>query len=411
MYINSHETNHTTYSNLYIEHSEYENSEFEEYLGEDIHQLENKDLLKLKLLYGQILKYEDDNNFDAADKLWREFNNTLRIAGVAIVYQDFEDFLETIKPKLNKENYIQINTLYKEIETSTEYLDTSHVTDINLVEEKNKKIWEQIKYILKPLGYDLDEILNQIENEDIIIALYNVHDGNEIKYKPFNQHTIEDLSKEDIQKHKIIWERVKKILPQNCLKKIVSFAISTDGKAGEIAHIISLDQNNEKFRLAIDIKDSFAKDGTLAKELDKTIIHELGHILTLNDSQVTKNSLYNEFTYITDKGITKQNSYLNQFYNEFWENIYKEWEKADISQIDESGEDGLIKFYDNHIDEFVSEYASTNPEEDIAESFMSFIVEDKPVENNIATQKVLFFYRFKELLNLRKEIRSNLNNI
>ncbi len=46
-----------------------------------------------------------------------------------------------------------------------------------------------------------------------------------------------------------------------------------------------------------------------------------------------------------------------------------------------------------------------NPEEDIAESFLHFVWEDKPKGRTIAEQKILFFYDFDELIKIREEIR------
>jgi hypothetical protein len=50
----------------------------------------------------------------------------------------------------------------------------------------------------------------------------------------------------------------------------------------------------------------------------------------------------------------------------------------------------------------------TNPEEDIAESWSFFILSPKPAGNTIAEQKILFFYNYSELVQLRNEILNNL---
>lgn len=52
-------------------------------------------------------------------------------------------------------------------------------------------------------------------------------------------------------------------------------------------------------------------------------------------------------------------------------------------------------------------YASTNPEEDIVESFVDFVYFDKIEEpERIADQKVNFFYEFPKLVKIREHIRS-----
>ena len=52
----------------------------------------------------------------------------------------------------------------------------------------------------------------------------------------------------------------------------------------------------------------------------------------------------------------------------------------------------------------MTDYAATNPGEDIAESFTSFVMEPKPDGDTIAEEKVLFFYEYPELVQLRAEI-------
>ena len=58
--------------------------------------------------------------------------------------------------------------------------------------------------------------------------------------------------------------------------------------------------------------------------------------------------------------------------------------------------------------EFVTDYAPTSPAEDIAESWSFFVLKKKPASKTIANEKVLFFYEFPELVNLRSQIAHNL---
>lgn len=422
IWMNTQQINHIPYTNqenhLMKNTDELENSEayeipsFEEYLGEDINLLKDKEIKPLKDLYEKIVKNEKAEKFDKADALWEEFDNLLREMGITVAYKDFRNFVETIKDTLDEKDYDKINDIYENIEKSNEYLETLDEHDKQKIEKEEKKVeklWDEINKIIKPLGYDLDEILNHIENRNVLIALYDVKDG-KIKYKPINKHKIEELSKEDIKKHKELWGRVRKIIPKDYLGRIVAFEINTDGKEEVMAHVNSPDNSNKIWRLAVDIKDAFDKNGKLVKEIDETLIHEFGHILTLNDSQMMKERNENSFAYTTDEGTTKKDAYLNKFYNRFWKDINKEWKEATEVESDENGENqALIDFYEKHKNEFVSEYASTNPEEDIAESFMQFVVQDKPKGKTVADKKILFFYEFKELVKMREVMKLNLN--
>jgi hypothetical protein len=60
----------------------------------------------------------------------------------------------------------------------------------------------------------------------------------------------------------------------------------------------------------------------------------------------------------------------------------------------------------------VTEYAASNPSEDLAESFTAFVLQEKPTKSTVgfihSDQKILFFYDFPELVEIRDFIRSNL---
>jgi hypothetical protein len=60
----------------------------------------------------------------------------------------------------------------------------------------------------------------------------------------------------------------------------------------------------------------------------------------------------------------------------------------------------------------VTEYAASNPDEDFAESFTVFVLKEKPTKPTVnfihKDQKILFFYDFPELVEMRDFIRSNL---
>jgi hypothetical protein len=101
---------------------------------------------------------------------------------------------------------------------------------------------------------------------------------------------------------------------------------------------------------------------------------------------------------------------MNAFGNRFWTGeIYESWiETFLMTYNDPAGyRAALDEFYARHRDQFVSPYAATNPREDIAESWTEFILKPRPSRTSVADQKVLFFYEFPELVQLRSEIISN----
>ncbi|WP_419865888.1 putative zinc-binding metallopeptidase [Ureibacillus xyleni] len=88
--------------------------------------------------------------------------------------------------------------------------------------------------------------------------------------------------------------------------------------------------------------------------------------------------------YLPDSGCFYKDAYLTSFYREFWE-------------VPGSG--------DLH-DFFVSEYARVSPEEDFAESFAHFVLTQTPEGNTVKDEKILYFYQFEELVQLRTKILS-----
>ena len=75
-----------------------------------------------------------------------------------------------------------------------------------------------------------------------------------------------------------------------------------------------------------------------------------------------------------------------------------------------NSEDLLYKYYEEHPEEFVSDYASSSPVEDIAETFAEFVLRNKPTGNTIAEQKILFFYKEPALVELRNLLRNRLKS-
>lgn len=313
---------------------------------------------------------------------------------------DFSNFLDNIKNDLGDKKYSEVKKLYDniaELESQEKYDEA----DI---------LWEKIDEIIAPLMDSLPENYNDETEESTLIANYNVKNGNLVLN---NESNTEKISDKDIKKHKVLWSKVKKIIPKSYLNRISSFTIDTDGVGGIAASVGAMTDENKKFDFSIDLKDSFDEKGNLIKdELNHTIVHEFGHILTLNNSQMKDERDEKSKTYTTEEGTTTENSYLNKFYNKFWKNIYTEWKAANENGVAESNEemseDPAHKFYEKHSDSFVTDYAATNPEEDIAESFTAFVLQDKPKGNSIKDKKVLFFYEFKEAIKLRDEIRQNI---
>lgn len=233
------------------------------------------------------------------------------------------------------------------------------------------------------------------DDDEIILVTYQVN-GDEIS-NPQEESVSDDLIalQQDTETQQEVWDYFINFMPAEQRERISEFIIFTDGQENVLAAVDQLSVTPDAWSLEIDIADTDDK-----AELTYTLLHEYGHIMTLNNTQLTTTG-GSCTTYQSDEDCTTEGSYLNQFYQAFWTDIYFEWEAA-------YADDTLDAFYEQYSDQFLTDYAATEPDEDIAESWLYFIISDPPAGDTIAEQKILFFYDFPELVSLRDEIRSNL---
>ena len=271
-----------------------------------------------------------------------------------------------------------------------------------------------IPLFIEMMSGDVAEGDENLLDEEYTLVVYEV-DGNRISSPDF-EDVADDLRvyQEDEQKHFAIWAYFAGIIPPENRENVTQYVITTDGLGGSLAAVAQSSDDPFEWALEVDIVDT-----SNIQELTFTLIHEYGHLLTLNAEQAPPNveifnnpdddDLYAQAeyscpTYFPGEGCMTDSAYLYQFYTQFWAGIYDEW--LDIQSIEDDDEyyEALDDFYFAREDEFVTDYAVTNPEEDIAESWAFFITQPKPAGNNIAGKKVLFFYQFPELVVLREEI-------
>lgn len=264
--------------------------------------------------------------------------------------------------------------------------------------------------VIESGGDDNEEILDN----EVVLVTYAI-DGDEIS-SPDYFDVSSDLEsfQDDIKTQEFIWDYYTGMIPAESRSLLTHYIIMTDGLGGTLAAVEQSPEDPELWMLSVDIADTDD-----LQELTFTLIHEYGHLLTLGGGQVDIDEYlyYNPddedaysdaeescSTYFPGEGCAKRSAYLYQFYIEFWDDIFDEWSEILYIEDDDQYYDALDNFYFEHQDEFLTDYAVTNPEEDIAESWTFFIISEKPAGNTIAEEKILFFYHFPELVALREEI-------
>ena len=136
-----------------------------------------------------------------------------------------------------------------------------------------------------------------------------------------------------------------------------------------------------------------------------TLIHEYAHILTLDLEQMPPSSDCEVAAPSQD--CWYDDAYLLAFWEEFWSGYGDDAPAA-------SNTDDTVKqaFYQEHEEDFVTAYAATNVAEDIAESFMAYVIEPIPdPAASVVAAKMAFFERYPELSAIRERIRAEFGDV
>lgn len=256
------------------------------------------------------------------------------------------------------------------------------------------------------------------EEEPVYLATYTVA-GNEIR-DPYYEDVPANLQDEqdDTALHQQIWNYFTALIPLEFRPTLAEFSIMTDGTDNILAAVAQTYNDPNLWGLEVDIADT-----SDYYYLSFTLVHEFAHLLTLGPDQVPPsiaifnnpddNDLYLQessacTTFFPGEGCANPDSYLNAFYQEFWLDIYDEWNVINLEEDEDRYYEKLDDFYYKYENQFLTNYSVTHPAEDIAEAFGFFIFAEQPDGDTIAEQKILFFHRYPELVQLRSMILSNL---
>ncbi len=203
-------------------------------------------------------------------------------------------------------------------------------------------------------------------------------------------------SGEEAPRHHEVWKLFARISPDTFTDAyITSFEVSDDSEDDTLAYVHDEDGDGY-WAVGVNL-GSFGTEGK--REDILTLVHEFAHIVTLNQTQVIHGA--GCFSYDTGDGCATTQSYLNAFVLKFWPEPER---TAALS--------GNVDVYARRPEAYATEYAATSPEEDIAESFALFVLEQKNEQpTSISEQKTAFFYAYPELVALRNSIRKGLGSI
>jgi len=214
-----------------------------------------------------------------------------------------------------------------------------------------------------------------------------------------------------VQNMETYWKQIYEVLPKEIMDKYVKeLELITDGKENTLAGVKATDESNSSWNFGIDPADLPKGKITENPDFMHTLIHEFGHIVTLNNTQIEPSAAdyqIGDDRYLTMEGLAFKKSYINQFVQKFWykDNRIDTWDEIQNIRNESHRLDHITTFYLNNKSAFFTEYAAESPEEDIAESWTFFILKEKPKNDHTElNKKILFFYQYEELVQMRSEI-------
>lgn len=249
------------------------------------------------------------------------------------------------------------------------------------------------------------------ESDPDVLVRYKIK-SDRLSLLDTDQFVVGDLVRirENTKLHQQIWNQFNQLIPNHRAKAIITeFALlgGTGENEGTLAYVHQLEDNPKQWLLAINVPENFNLDGTLKNPSDfyYTLVHEFMHVVSLEERNTT-NDLTCE-TYEIETGCLRPEAPLGRLVEDFWKTS-PHWYDFLANPEDE---DLAYTRFSKTPDRFVSDYAATNPGEDIAETFAVFVLQTKPSSDLVKDQKVLAMYEDEGLVKLRQGIRTNLTKM
>ncbi|CAN5460236.1 hypothetical protein BH10ACT7_BH10ACT7_17920 [soil metagenome] len=191
-----------------------------------------------------------------------------------------------------------------------------------------------------------------------------------------------------------VWDTFTRVTTIDFAAEVMTQYRVGDAPDSDTLAYVYQDDDPEYWVLAANLATS--EDPT---QLIATLIHEYAHILTLDTTEVVPGHSCPGL--LLDEGCATEVSMIQAFTDQFWTQYGDAAPDATNSDSDVA-----YDFYLEHEDDFVSDYAATNVVEDIAESFMTFVLEDEPSGDSVVAQKLLFFWGYPQMVVIRERIRA-----
>lgn len=223
------------------------------------------------------------------------------------------------------------------------------------------------------------------------------------------EHVDSDLLRlrDDRDAHEDAWLLWRTVAPEPWASTIRELRIVTDGTDGDLAAVVP--EGEAGWVLELDPADMADRD-----ELEHTLVHELGHVISLAPDQFVEDPGSSAGLVEAagrcapspglEEGCLAVSAYLAAFITQFWS--LDDLRTADGIAASDDPETRAMEVFALDPDRFVSEYAATHPVEDFAESWAAYVLYDWEAEDPTLpwVQKAAFFDEYVTLRAARRAI-------
>jgi len=177
--------------------------------------------------------------------------------------------------------------------------------------------------------------------------------------------------------HDRLWDAVRHVAPARNLamvRRFVVFEPPPDARRDQgviVGFVRPRDGGNRTWTLGLTMR------GLDSEQVAEALVHEVGHLLSLEPAQVDTRQRGTCRTFATKTGCSRPGSLLDDFVERSWRGILDDWSKAN-DRRGAARTRALRALYRAHPDTFVSEYAATHPDEDFAETFAAWCLSPSP---------------------------------
>lgn len=193
-----------------------------------------------------------------------------------------------------------------------------------------------------------------------------------------------------------VWDLFQQVAtPEFASEVILQYRVGDAPESDTLAYVYQ-DDDPDYWILAVNL--ATADDADL---LVATLIHEYAHLLTFSTDEFDEAGTCDP-AFEMSEGCPADTSVIAAFRDRFWAGY------DDAPEADNTDDDVAYEFYLAHEDDFVSDYAATNLGEDLAESFMTYVLEASHDGSGTVAAKLRFFDEFPELAAIRERIRAEL---